>query len=74
MGTGIKYDVFAANEKEVFVSTLRAARNIAFQGTITPQGHIEKSMVQRRNRNSCSFRDQSPGLRFADEQRAALQR
>lgn len=28
------------NNKEAFVSTLRAARNMAFQGTITP--HIEQ--------------------------------
>ena len=42
MGTGIKYGVFAVNDKEAFVSTLRAARNMAFQGTITPRGHIEQ--------------------------------
>jgi leucyl-tRNA synthetase len=42
VGTGIKYGVFVVNDKEAFVSTLRAARNMAFQGTITPRGHIEK--------------------------------
>lgn len=42
VGTGIKYGVFAINDKEAFVSTLRAARNMAFQGTITPRGHIEQ--------------------------------
>ena len=42
MGTGIKYGVFAVNDKEAFVSTLRAARNMAFQGIITPRGHIDK--------------------------------
>ncbi|KAF8153999.1 hypothetical protein B0H34DRAFT_662062 [Crassisporium funariophilum] len=42
VGTGIKYGVFAVNDKEAFVSTLRAARNMAFQGTITPRGHIEQ--------------------------------
>ena len=42
VGTGIKYGVFAVNDKEAFVSTLRAARNMAFQGIITPRGHIDK--------------------------------
>lgn len=42
VGTNIKYGVFAINDQEAFVSTLRAARNMAFQGTITPQGHIEQ--------------------------------
>ncbi|KAF8201405.1 hypothetical protein BJ912DRAFT_500295 [Pholiota molesta] len=42
VGTGIKYGIFAANEKEAYLCTLRAARNMAFQGTITPRGHIEQ--------------------------------
>ncbi|KAJ3503221.1 hypothetical protein NLJ89_g8530 [Agrocybe chaxingu] len=42
VGTGIKYGVFAANDKEAFVCTLRAARNMAFQGTFSPRGHIEQ--------------------------------
>jgi len=42
VGTAIKYGVFAANDKEAYVCTLRAARNMAFQGVITPRGHIEQ--------------------------------
>ena len=42
IGTSIKYGLFAVNDKEAFVCTLRAARNMAFQGTITPHGHIEQ--------------------------------
>ncbi|TEB21473.1 leucine-tRNA ligase [Coprinellus micaceus] len=42
VGTGIKYGVFAANDQEAYVVTLRAARNMAFQGIITPRGNIEK--------------------------------
>lgn len=42
VGTSIKYGLFAVNDKEAFVCTLRAARNMAFQGTITPRGHIEQ--------------------------------
>ncbi|KDR74066.1 hypothetical protein GALMADRAFT_141803 [Galerina marginata CBS 339.88] len=42
VGTGIKYGIFAANDKEAYLCTLRAARNMTFQGEITPQGHIEQ--------------------------------
>ncbi|TFK37610.1 hypothetical protein BDQ12DRAFT_736141 [Crucibulum laeve] len=42
VGPAIKYGVFAINDNEAFVCTLRAARNMAFQGTITPRGHIEQ--------------------------------
>ncbi|KAF9529079.1 hypothetical protein CPB83DRAFT_893789 [Crepidotus variabilis] len=42
VGTSIKYGVFAANDKEAYVCTLRAARSMAFQGIITPRGNIEK--------------------------------
>lgn len=42
VGTSIKYGVFAANDKEAYVVTLRAARNMAFQGIITPRGNIDK--------------------------------
>ncbi|KDR73628.1 hypothetical protein GALMADRAFT_251386 [Galerina marginata CBS 339.88] len=42
VGTGIKYGIFAANDKEAYLCTLRAARNMAFQGGITPRGHIEQ--------------------------------
>ncbi|KAF8890674.1 hypothetical protein BD779DRAFT_1610758 [Infundibulicybe gibba] len=37
VGTAIKYGVFAINEKEAFLCTLRAARNMAFQGISTPR-------------------------------------
>ncbi|KAF9477977.1 leucyl-tRNA synthetase [Pholiota conissans] len=42
VGTGIKYGIFAANDQEAYLCTLRAARNMAFQGAITPRGHIEQ--------------------------------
>ncbi|KAF9054244.1 hypothetical protein BJ165DRAFT_696298 [Panaeolus papilionaceus] len=42
VGTGIKYGLFAVNDQEAFVCTLRAARNMAFQGTITPRGNIQQ--------------------------------
>lgn len=42
VGTGIKYGIFAANDKEAYLCTLRAARNMTFQGAITPRGHIEQ--------------------------------
>ena len=39
----IKHGLFAVNDRKAFVCTLRAARNMAFQGTITPpRGHIEQ--------------------------------
>jgi leucyl-tRNA synthetase len=40
VGTAIKYGVFAINDKEAYVCTYRAARNMAFQGIITPRGEI----------------------------------
>ena len=42
VGTAIKYGVFAVGEKEAYVCTLRAARNMAFQGVITPRGQVEQ--------------------------------
>ncbi|RXW18839.1 hypothetical protein EST38_g7007 [Candolleomyces aberdarensis] len=42
VGTGIKYGVFAVNDKEAYVCTVRAARNMAFQGVITPRGNVEQ--------------------------------
>jgi leucyl-tRNA synthetase len=42
VGNTIKYGVFAINDKEAFLCTLRAARNMTFQGTITPRGNIEQ--------------------------------
>ena len=41
-GTGIKYRIFAANDKEAYLCTLRGARNMAFQCTITIRGHVEQ--------------------------------
>ena len=37
----MKYGVFAANDEEAYVCTLRAARSMAYQGIITPRGQIE---------------------------------
>ncbi|KAF8886349.1 hypothetical protein BD779DRAFT_1662735 [Infundibulicybe gibba] len=42
VGTTIKYGVFAINEKEAFICTLRAARNMAFQCISTPRGNVEQ--------------------------------
>ncbi|EIM84266.1 leucyl-tRNA synthetase [Stereum hirsutum FP-91666 SS1] len=42
VGTGIKYGVFAANEKEAYVCTYRAARNMAFQGIFEVRGQINQ--------------------------------
>ena len=42
VGTAIKYGVFAINDKEAYVCTYRAARNMAFQGIITPRGEINQ--------------------------------
>ncbi|KAI0031473.1 leucyl-tRNA synthetase [Vararia minispora EC-137] len=42
VGTSIKYGVFAANDKEAYVCTLRAARNMAFQGTFDVRGQINQ--------------------------------
>ncbi|KAJ2934558.1 hypothetical protein H1R20_g2543, partial [Candolleomyces eurysporus] len=40
VGTGIKRGVF--DNQEAYVCTLRAARNMVFQGVITPWGNIEQ--------------------------------
>jgi leucyl-tRNA synthetase len=42
IGTGIKYGVFAIGDNEAYVCTYRAARNMAFQGIITPRGEINQ--------------------------------
>lgn len=42
VGPALKYGVFAANDKEAYVCTYRAARNMAFQGIVTPRGEINK--------------------------------
>jgi len=34
--------VFAVGDKEAYVCTYRAARNMAFQGIITPRGEINQ--------------------------------
>ncbi|KAJ3575430.1 hypothetical protein NP233_g1086 [Leucocoprinus birnbaumii] len=40
VGPALKYGVFAANDKEAYLCTHRAARNMAFQGITTPRGEI----------------------------------
>ncbi|KAL6308866.1 leucine-tRNA ligase [Sparassis latifolia] len=42
VGTSIKYGVFAINDQEAFVCTYRAARNMAFQGTMAVRGQIQQ--------------------------------
>ncbi|KAG6877276.1 hypothetical protein C0993_008924, partial [Termitomyces sp. T159_Od127] len=42
VGTSLKYGVFAINDKEAFVCTYRAARNMTFQGISTPRGEISQ--------------------------------
>lgn len=42
VGPELKYGVFAVNEKEAYVCTLRAARNMAFQGTFDVQGQVNQ--------------------------------
>ncbi|KAF9453511.1 leucyl-tRNA synthetase [Macrolepiota fuliginosa MF-IS2] len=42
VGPALKYGVFAANDKEAYVCTHRAARNMTFQGIVTPRGEVNK--------------------------------
>ncbi|THH16229.1 hypothetical protein EW146_g4378 [Bondarzewia mesenterica] len=42
VGTSIKYGVFAANDKEAYVCTYRAARNMSFQGIFDVRGQINQ--------------------------------
>ncbi|KAJ3796995.1 hypothetical protein GGU11DRAFT_102136 [Lentinula aff. detonsa] len=42
VGTSIKYGVFAVNDKEAYLCTYRAARNMAFQGVTEPRGTIDQ--------------------------------
>ncbi|ESK89942.1 leucine-trna ligase [Moniliophthora roreri MCA 2997] len=42
VGTQIKYGVFAMNDKEAYVCTHRAARNMAFQGITSTRGAIDQ--------------------------------
>ncbi|KAI0063343.1 leucyl-tRNA synthetase [Artomyces pyxidatus] len=42
VGTAIKYGVFAANDKDAYVCTPRAARNMAFQGVFDVRGQTNQ--------------------------------
>ncbi|KAI0077647.1 leucine-tRNA ligase [Panus rudis PR-1116 ss-1] len=42
VGPDLKYGVFIANDKEAFVCTHKAARNMAFQGTFSVQGQVNQ--------------------------------
>ena len=42
VGPTLKYGVFAVGENEAYVCTYRAARNMAFQGILTPRGDINQ--------------------------------
>ncbi|THH28181.1 hypothetical protein EUX98_g6001 [Antrodiella citrinella] len=42
VGPALKYGVFAVNDQEAYVCTYRAARNMAYQGAIKPQGHVNQ--------------------------------
>ncbi|KAF8494346.1 leucyl-tRNA synthetase [Russula emetica] len=42
VGTAIRYGVFAANDKEAYVCTERAARNMTFQGIFDVRGQVNQ--------------------------------
>ncbi|EPS94595.1 hypothetical protein FOMPIDRAFT_1054942 [Fomitopsis schrenkii] len=42
VGTAIKYGVFAINDKEAYICTYRAARNMAFQGITAVRGQVHQ--------------------------------
>ena len=42
VGPALKYGVFAANDEEAYVCTMRAARNMAFQGAFKPHGQVNQ--------------------------------
>jgi hypothetical protein len=42
VGAAITYGVFAVGDAEAYVCTCRAARNMAFQGIITPRGEVRQ--------------------------------
>ncbi|TBU31232.1 leucine-tRNA ligase [Dichomitus squalens] len=42
VGTQIKYGVFGINDKEAYVCTYRAARNMAFQGITAVRGEVKQ--------------------------------
>ncbi|KAJ3727805.1 hypothetical protein C8R42DRAFT_348132 [Lentinula raphanica] len=44
VGTAIRYGIFAVNDKEAYLCTYRAARNMAFQGVTEPRGTIDQLM------------------------------
>ncbi|KAG7088680.1 hypothetical protein E1B28_012651 [Marasmius oreades] len=45
VGTAIKYGVFGINDKEAYVCTYRAARNMAFQGITSVRGEINQLLT-----------------------------
>lgn len=42
VGPALKYGVFAVNDKEAYLCTYRAARNMAYQGISTPHGKVDQ--------------------------------
>jgi leucyl-tRNA synthetase len=42
VGTAIKYGIFVANDKEAYVCTHRAARNMSFQGAFDVRGQVNQ--------------------------------
>lgn len=44
VGPSLKYGLFKASEKEYFVITERAAKNMAYQGVFEKEGAIEKAL------------------------------
>lgn len=42
VGPSLKYGVFAANDKEAYICSIRAARNMAFQGTFVTRGQVHQ--------------------------------
>ncbi|KAF9496052.1 leucyl-tRNA synthetase [Pleurotus eryngii] len=42
VGTAIKYGVFAVSDKEAYLCTYRAARNMTYQGVFSPRGQIQQ--------------------------------
>jgi leucyl-tRNA synthetase len=42
VGPNLKYGVFAASDTEAYVCTLRAARNMAFQGIFSTRGQVNQ--------------------------------
>ncbi|KAL9934387.1 hypothetical protein V8E36_006843 [Tilletia maclaganii] len=42
VGPTIPYGLFSINDKEIYICTERAARNMAYQGTMAERGNVEK--------------------------------